>query len=211
MIKVIEIGGQLRNRHADCDTVPGLRRLVVDTPLDIGVSGKPIKPIPALVESVWFDDLSQAVAAYGASSLADLITSASGQRFVACENLVMPGAAGSGADGSVKLMAFIKRIPGTSPEEFQRYWRVEHAPLVPRTPLLRRYVQSHLLLEHYCFGEPIADGTAELWWDDLDTCRQSWSSPEVQIEQMADSAKFLGVGHCIDLCREDVIFSSDAG
>lgn len=69
----------------------------------------------------------------------------------------------------VKVVALLKRKNGTTFEEFSRYWRERHAPLVLETlPSLRRYVQNHAL--RLSKGEPPFDGVAEIWLDDL----QSW-------------------------------------
>jgi uncharacterized protein (TIGR02118 family) len=79
-----------------------------------------------------------------------------------------------------KLTFCLRRKPGISREEFQRYWRETHAPLVAeRAELLgvRRYVQVHTAdLDglHAAFqarngGAPEPyDGVAELWFDDLE-------------------------------------------
>ncbi len=48
----------------------------------------------------------------------------------------------------VKLIYCITRKPGMSVDEFQRYWRETHGPLVRRhatTLRIRRYVQTHTL------------------------------------------------------------------
>ena len=79
-----------------------------------------------------------------------------------------------------KLTFCLRRRPGMSVEEFQRYWRETHAPLVAEraaTLGIRRYVQTHttdLDGVHAAFqarndGSPEPfDGVAELWFDSLD-------------------------------------------
>lgn len=78
----------------------------------------------------------------------------------------------------LKLLFCLRRKPGMTVEEFQRYWREVHAPLVAeRAELLgiRRYVQVHTVhpdvnsrLRNRNDGSPEAfDGVAELWFDDL--------------------------------------------
>jgi uncharacterized protein (TIGR02118 family) len=79
-----------------------------------------------------------------------------------------------------KLTFCLRRKPGMSLEEFQRYWRETHAPLVAAradTLGIRRYVQAHtadLPTAHEALQarnggapEPF-DGVAELWFDSLD-------------------------------------------
>ena len=48
----------------------------------------------------------------------------------------------------LKLVFCLHRLPHLSREEFQRYWREEHGPLVRRHAEvlgIARYVQSHAL------------------------------------------------------------------
>jgi len=79
----------------------------------------------------------------------------------------------------IKLVFTLRRREGTSREEFQRYWRDEHAALVKRHAdvlRIRRYVQTHARdtdLDEGLAGargsEPrLYDGVAELWWDSLE-------------------------------------------
>lgn len=83
----------------------------------------------------------------------------------------------------------VRRKPGMSREEFQRYWYDSHGPLVrskAEALRIRRYVQTHLVEseangfiarardsepEHY-------DGLAELWWDSLDDFLEGSATPE---------------------------------
>jgi hypothetical protein len=51
----------------------------------------------------------------------------------------------------IKLVFALRRREGLTREEFQRYWREEHAKLVQRhaeTLHIRRYVQVHLRETH---------------------------------------------------------------
>ncbi len=75
----------------------------------------------------------------------------------------------------VKLVFALRRLPHLSRQEFQRYWREQHAPLVEkhRTALgIRRYVQLHTLetpvnerLRVSRDAPEAFDGVAELWFD----------------------------------------------
>jgi uncharacterized protein (TIGR02118 family) len=103
----------------------------------------------------------------------------------------------------IKLTYCLRRKPGTTPEEFQRYWREVHAPLVAeRAQVLgiRRYVQSHTVhpevnagLRKRNGGSPEAfDGVAELWFDDL----HAMASDDPAVEQasadlLADERRFI--------------------
>ena len=73
----------------------------------------------------------------------------------------------------VKIVFCLRRKDGMALEEFQRYWREEHAPLVQQHAValgILRYVQSHTrpgpegdLLRASRGGPEAYDGVAELW------------------------------------------------
>lgn len=79
----------------------------------------------------------------------------------------------------IKLSFSVKRLPSIPEEEFHRYWRDEHGPLVRSVQNdigVVRYVQSHTI------ATPINDamrasrnalegfdGVAELWWDSMES------------------------------------------
>lgn len=65
-----------------------------------------------------------------------------------------------------KVIHLLKRHPDLSVSEFQSHWLERHGPLMARLPGLRRYVQSHALLQGYRKGELLFDGISELWFDD---------------------------------------------
>ena len=79
----------------------------------------------------------------------------------------------------IKLVFTIRRRPGLTREEFQRYWREDHARLVERHAEalhIRRYVQTHArttaadaAISAARGSEPGQyDGVAELWWDSVE-------------------------------------------
>jgi uncharacterized protein (TIGR02118 family) len=78
----------------------------------------------------------------------------------------------------VKWIAFLKRRPGLTVEDFQREWRTTHAEVGRRVPHVRGYVQRHVLPYGYRKGEPAIDGVAELWFDDADSFRAALATPE---------------------------------
>ena len=105
----------------------------------------------------------------------------------------------------IKLVFTLRRREGMSREEFQRYWREEHAPLVRRhaeTLRIRRYVQTHARdtdLDEALAGSRGSearayDGVAELWWDSLEDLMAGFSSEAGQAAGAAlleDEAKFI--------------------
>lgn len=65
----------------------------------------------------------------------------------------------------LKVVSLLKPKPGMSVEDFQHYWRHRHGPLVADRAEVRRYVQSHALLQGYQKGELLFDGISETWFD----------------------------------------------
>jgi uncharacterized protein (TIGR02118 family) len=105
----------------------------------------------------------------------------------------------------IKVVFMIRRREGMTREEFQRYWREEHAELVKRhagLPGVRRYVQTHAIntdLDDALAGsrgsEPHQyDGVAELWWDSIDDLVRAATSDEGRTAQQAlleDERRFI--------------------
>ncbi|MFC1926664.1 EthD domain-containing protein [Chloroflexota bacterium] len=66
----------------------------------------------------------------------------------------------------IKLVAFLKRKPGMSREEFFKYWKENHGPLAVKCfPTFKRYVQNHIIAQPG--EEPEYDGIMELWFEDI--------------------------------------------
>ncbi len=90
----------------------------------------------------------------------------------------------------IKAIYFIKRKPGMSLEAFREYWLKDHAALVLKVPGLVKYVQSHTTDSGYRKHEPIYDGIAALWYENLDDMRKTANLP-ISRETLADDEKFL--------------------
>lgn len=111
----------------------------------------------------------------------------------------------------VKLIAFFRRKPGVSVEEFQRHWRTRHAELVVRQAGMRRYVQNHTLLSGYRTHEPDYDGVAEAWFDDVEVMRTLAPSAEYRAVR-EDEANFIDAASMgVVLTDEVPIRSGPAG
>ena len=108
----------------------------------------------------------------------------------------------------VKLIFCLRRKEGLSREEFQRYWRETHAPLVASHADvlgIRRYVQAHTTdtpfndaLRASRGGPDAYDGVAELWWDSLDALAAGSSSPAGQVASAAlleDERRFIDLAN----------------
>jgi uncharacterized protein (TIGR02118 family) len=100
----------------------------------------------------------------------------------------------------VKLVFALRRLPHLSRQEFQRYWREKHAPLVEshRAVLgIRRYVQLHTLATpandalRASRGAPDAyDGIAELWFDTLELASTP-AAAAAAMELLEDERRFI--------------------
>ena len=90
----------------------------------------------------------------------------------------------------VKLVVYFKRRSDMEVEPFQEYWRTRHAEVVCGLPGIRRYVQSHTLLAGYRRGEPVYDGIAEVWFDDVDAIRALQGTDALRAVE-EDEAKFI--------------------
>ena len=104
----------------------------------------------------------------------------------------------------LKLVFCLRRLPALSRDEFQRYWRETHAPLVRRHADalgIERYVQVHA--SHDDLGAALRasrgapepyDGVAELWWKDRASFEAALALPAAQragAELLADEQRFI--------------------
>jgi uncharacterized protein (TIGR02118 family) len=119
----------------------------------------------------------------------------------------------------IKLVFMVRRREGMTQEEFQRYWREEHAELVKRHADvlgIRRYVQTHArdtdlddALARSRRSEPRQyDGVAELWWDSIDDLAGAAASQEGQIAQqllLEDERRFIDVANSPIWLGEEIV------
>jgi len=116
----------------------------------------------------------------------------------------------------VKLVFCLTRLPHLSREEFQRYWRERHGPLVRESAKalgIRRYVQAHTLdtplndaLRRGRDGPEAYDGVAELWFDSLEALAAAGGTPEGKAagrRLVEDERTF------IDLARSPVLIAAE--
>jgi uncharacterized protein (TIGR02118 family) len=192
--------------------ITSLRRYVQSHRLSQQIPGFVTTPYEGAAE-VWFDDLNAAermreTPEYLEGAFKDepnFIEMSGLTRLVTRENVVVAGPAMTKDFSCVKGLFLVKRKPGMSVAEFQDYWRNRHAPLVPRTPHLFRYVQCHVLPETYeSDPPPVYDGVAELYWPDLAKFQESWASPELQVEQFNDTRNFVDGKNSRALLVEEV-------
>ena len=95
----------------------------------------------------------------------------------------------------IRRVSILTRKPELTHEEFVDHWENVHGPLALKVPGIRRYVQSHIVDEHYrddigSQGDQV-DGIAELWYDSLEELKVSSATPEAKA-LYADGAKIIG-------------------
>ncbi len=105
----------------------------------------------------------------------------------------------------IRLTFALRRKPGMSFEEFQKYWLENHGPLVSKhatTLNILRYVQVHTLDDPLNDAIPegrgkmlnIHDGAAEVWWRSEEELLTAFNSPEGQAaadELLEDEKNFI--------------------
>jgi len=76
----------------------------------------------------------------------------------------------------VKVIAFLKRKPGMSMQEFKRIWLEEHTRISSKLPGLLGY-RINIATDYQPDGaEPLYDGTAELWWNSIEEMEDSFKT-----------------------------------
>jgi uncharacterized protein (TIGR02118 family) len=98
----------------------------------------------------------------------------------------------------LKVITLMKRRPGLSVEDFHSHWYGIHGPLLRRAPGIRRYVQSHTLVQGYRKGELLFDGISELLFDDDDAFAVFKASDAFQMAS-ADLATFVDPGRLVEM------------
>lgn len=120
----------------------------------------------------------------------------------------------------IKLVFTIRRSPGMTREEFQRYWRNEHTQLVERHAevlRIRRYVQTHArdtdadaAISGARGSQPGEyDGVAEIWWESVEDLLEASVSEQGQSAAAAlleDERRFIDLPNSpIWLGEENVV------
>jgi uncharacterized protein (TIGR02118 family) len=91
----------------------------------------------------------------------------------------------------VKLMYIITPKAGMSRDEFQRYWRETHAPIVKEIPHLERYV-INVFRPRSDGTSPAIGGVAEQWFASAETMRAAFGTAAAE-RARADIANFAEV------------------
>jgi uncharacterized protein (TIGR02118 family) len=106
----------------------------------------------------------------------------------------------------VKLICFVRRKPGMSPEEFHRYWREVHAEKVKSTKsgsYAVRYEQNHRPLDDY--ERPFAsdhDGVTIQWYRSMEEFDASVAAPDYA-DLHADMERFIDTSSLVWIMTEE--------
>ena len=72
----------------------------------------------------------------------------------------------------IKVIMVVKKKQGISREEFYKYWKNEHGPLVAKhIPHMKKYIQNHFI--EIPGNEYEGDGIIETWYDDIESFQKS--------------------------------------
>lgn len=184
-----------RTTHANLlRQMPGIKKCVQCHTLLSGY-GTPSGPVLDGVEEILFSskiDFDSALeTSAGKDALSDLGNFVEGgcvRRILTEEIEIKTGIV---REGMVKNIELVTRKQGMPITEFHAYWRDSHGPLAAKIDVIRRYVQSHTLIEEYRKEPPPAyDGVAETWFVDTASMRLSAASPEYAATR-ADEKNFL--------------------
>lgn len=86
-----------------------------------------------------------------------------------------------------KLIILLKKKNELSDQDSAKYWLETHAPLAKKMPGLRKYVVN--VVKRPPNREPDYNGVVELWFDDIDSMKKAFASPEGHATQ-EDTERF---------------------
>ena len=108
----------------------------------------------------------------------------------------------------VKLTCVLRRKAGMSPEDFHRYWREQHAPLVLSTAHgshVLRYEQHHRPLDDYGAGDDGGyDGVTEQWFSSMEDYRASLAEADFALV-WEDLGRFLDTDRLAFVVTEEPV------
>ena len=122
----------------------------------------------------------------------------------------------------LKLTFCLRRKPGLSREEFQRYWRENHGPLMRKNMAamgVRKYVQQRTLegeaadfIANSRGGPEPFDGVAEVWWDDMAAFESATGSADGRAagkEMYKDELNFIDLTNSPCFLTEEQFVAED--
>lgn len=108
-----------------------------------------------------------------------------------------------------KVVTAYKRRAGMEVEAFQRRWREDHAPIAAALPGVRRYVQSHSLLQGYRKADLPCDGISEMWFDSREAWQRAMADPAATAIE-ADERAFIDVSRKVVMPVEVLVIKDGA-
>jgi len=164
----------LHHHGALAAQLPRLHRYIISLTAD-----EQEGPFDGMAE-LWFDDLAAAEAAFSSAMGQAVRVDADAhvsrlERLCLTEHTIIDHP----TPPRFKFTAGLKRRTDMSREAFGHWWLERHVPYVKKFPDIRKYCVS--LVE--AGPETIADGIAEVWFDDLATLRRVTASEVVQEAQ----------------------------
>ena len=172
-----------RTTHANLvRRIPGIKRCVQCHTLLSGYRRR-LAPVLDGVEEISFNATADFISAIetpagvvAMDDLAKFADTSTVRHIVTEETEIKPGTI---REGMVKNIELVTRKQGMSIVEFHSYWRDRHGPLAAKIEVIKRYVQSHTLMNEYEKEAPPAyDGVAETWFVDTAAMRLSADTPE---------------------------------
>ena len=156
---------------------------------------RPVPPVFDGVEKMWVESQDklasiEASAAFKAAKadLENFVDTDRVKQILAREVVIKEGEV---VDGMVRMIEFITRKPGMSPEDFHHHWEEIHGPIVAKQPQIKNYVQSHTLMSEYeKKKQPDYDGVTEVWFDNTDAMREAAAAP-LYADVLADEKNFV--------------------
>jgi uncharacterized protein (TIGR02118 family) len=113
----------------------------------------------------------------------------------------------------VKVIAFVRRRPGLTQDEFSTYWREHHAPLVMSSPELsarvRKYVQNHTL-QAAGDGPAEWDGVMEMGFECLEDLATVYADEARLRIVRADHARFMDTERMVVVATHERLLYEDA-
>lgn len=109
----------------------------------------------------------------------------------------------------IKIVAFIRRNPNLTQEEFVHYWKTVHVPLVKkRLPGLIKYIGSFPVGVKSAPEAivPDFDGLVELGFDSIESMNAAMSSPSfLSKDRQISSAKLMDLSRTESLVVEEIV------
>lgn len=113
----------------------------------------------------------------------------------------------------LKVVSFLTRRADFTLPAFSQYWRTvhkAHALALVRAGFIKGYIQNHRVDVAIEGLEWLADGSPELWIDDLEALQRLRESPEYREGAGPDEANFLEPPALACVARERVLYEANS-